>query len=279
LATAGETEVEDEEPLIAGVIHGVRKWEVGRDRKGNPRLLGFTDSAWQPWGRPTIAACLSKSGSSLHHRNGEPAPATNCTCGLYAHHPWARSYIEDYDLLAGVSPEDDWLVGVVEAWGHLEIHEDGFRAQFARPILLIASTPRNRIGEPSDLLDRVAAEYRCFAGRVGSARELKDLFGEINRGLDRSVVKELTSSIPPGSYATSDGARVPTWTPSRFARWRNWMAAKISKGLRVPFKGAILVAKVIFLIGWGIFVLMFWSSILLMVGIFVYGIGRAVFGQ
>ena len=82
MATAGETEVEDEEPLIAGVVHGVRKWEVGRDSHGNPRLLGFTDFAWQPWGRPTIAACLSRSGSSVFHQDGEAAPATHCSCGL-----------------------------------------------------------------------------------------------------------------------------------------------------------------------------------------------------
>ncbi len=277
MAGASETRLDQDEPLLAGVVHGVRKWEVGQDRKGNPRLLGFSESAWHPWGRPTIAACLSGFSSSVFHPKGDPAPAPECTCGLYAHHPWARSAVQDYDLLAGVSPNDEWLIGVVEAWGHLEVHEDGFRAQFARPILLIASTPGK--GRTTDLLDRTAAEYRCFATRVESAGDLKDLFGEVNRGLVRELVKDLTSSIPPRSYGTSDGAQAPTWTQSRAAQWKNRVAAKISKGLGILFKGVVLLAKVIFMIGWGIFVLMFWSSILLMVGIFVYGIGRAVFGQ
>jgi hypothetical protein len=269
LATAGETEVEHEEPLIAGVIHGVRKWEVGHDRKGNPRLLGYADFAWQPWGRPTIAACLSHAGISLYHQHDEPAPASACSCGLYAHHPWARSPVEDYDLLAGVSPEDDWLVGVVEAWGQIEIHEDGFRAQFARPILLIASSPTNSRGESSDLLDRVAAEYRCFSGRVGSAGELRDLFGEVNRGLDRSVVKELTSSIPPP----------PPWNPPPPPRVKTWSEPRdrpgivyeqIVKAVATIVDGAVLLAT--WLVKGTIFLLMAYFAIAMYGGfLFVCG--------
>ena len=275
MATAGETEVEHEEPLIAGVIHGVRKWEVDHDRKGNPRLLGYADFAWQPWGRPTIAACHARYDSSFNHPNGEPAPATRCTCGLYAHHPWARSPVEDYDLLAGVSPEDDWLVGVVEAWGQIEIHEDGFRTQFARPILLIASTPTNSRGESSDLLDRVAAEYRCFSGRVGSAGELKDLFGEINRGLDRSVVKELTSSIPPPPpWTPPPPAPPPTWSNPR-----DWF--RLSLGIVYGVMGTIYDgAEIVFTeaakVAFGIFAVLMWLSWLMMFGIVIGGCGAAL---
>ena len=210
MATAGESPVEEEGPLVAGVVHGVRRWEVGLDRKGKPRLLGYSDWGWQPWGRPTIAACLTRYGSQHLHEPDEPAPATRCSCGLYAHHPWARRPIEDWDLLWGVSPEDNWLIGVVEAWGQLEVHEDGFRAQFARPILLIASTPR-RSGEPS-MLERAAAEYRCSTVRVGSATDLSDLFGGITGALDPSFVEELVTSIP----------EPPPWTPPPPPRVRTW---------------------------------------------------------
>ena len=195
---------------MAGVVRGIRKWEVGGDRQGIPRLLGYSNWAWQPWGKPTIAACLAVYGAGHAGDEGEAAPATNCTCGLYAHHPWARKATEDFDLLSGVSPEDDWLIGVVDAWGKLEVHEDGFRAQFARPVLLVAGTPE--AGEETDTLDRVAAEYRCSTVRVDSAGDLRDLFGEVSGALDRSFVEELVASIPPPA----------PWTPPPPPRVRTW---------------------------------------------------------
>ena len=37
----------------------------------------------------------------------------------------------------------DQVVGIVEAWGRIELHEDGFRAQFARPhTLALIGAPR-----------------------------------------------------------------------------------------------------------------------------------------
>ena len=109
-----------EHPLIPGVIHGVRVWNV--DEHSLLRGVGYGGPlAWSPDGEPTSAHCLGGS-----HR----APDPECDCGLYAYHPASltRDHIRgSYGTL---------LTGIVEAWGRIELHEGGFRAQYARPILV-----------------------------------------------------------------------------------------------------------------------------------------------
>jgi hypothetical protein len=51
------------------------------------------------------------------------SPHPDCQCGIYAYHsPGARSYYG----------EVWWCEGVVAAWGRIEVHADGYRAEFAR---------------------------------------------------------------------------------------------------------------------------------------------------
>src|SRR5262249_2141121 len=108
------------EPFFAGTIKGVRGWDLSRDLELHGRGAG-EDGTWGAGGEPTKAACVLEE---------QPAPETDCGCGLYAVHPeavgsgWLRSFLED-----GVT-------GVVDAWGRVEVHGGGFRAEFARPRLL-----------------------------------------------------------------------------------------------------------------------------------------------
>lgn len=182
--------------------------------------------------------------------------------------------MEDYDLLSGVSPEDDWLIGVVEAWGKLEVHEDGFRAQFARPILLVAGTPE--AGRETETLDRVAAEYRCFAVRVASVGDLRTLFGEVSGALDPSFVEELTSSFPRRKYGAP--YTPPAAGPRRRgpSYWLHQVYLAVSNGVEVLINVLAFLAKVVLWTAWGIFSVMFWLTVLGMVGIAVYGIGSAL---
>lgn len=192
-------------------------WEAGESR-GHPRLFGFGNWEWQPFGQPSVAVCLKTSGKKSREHRDSAAPAVNCDCGLYAHHPWARSAWEDYDLLRGCSPGDDWILGVVEAWGHLEVHADGFRAQKARPVLLIGATevdPGSR-----DLLRRMGEEYRCDWMAVESLDELEDLMAEIDGGLDRGLVEELVSSIPRSPEPPAPA--YPHYVPPPPLEWENW---------------------------------------------------------
>ena len=92
------------------------------------------------------------------------SPHRDCRCGIYAYHtPGPRTYFG----------ESWWCHGVVSAWGHLEVHADGLRAQFARVEALAEpdiDDPRlrdavRRIGErfgvpvvEAEALPRLAAE-------------------------------------------------------------------------------------------------------------------------
>ncbi len=209
------TPLGDEGTLLVGAVRGVRMWQVGEARGGHPRLVGYGSWEWQPFGKPSVAECLNHTGrKSRGHKKAE-APAIDCTCGLYAHHPWARNAWEDYDLLRGCRPGDDWILGVVEAWGHLEVHGDGFRAQRARPVLLIGS--RQAEEESRDLVRRMGEEYRCAWQSVESVEELEDLIGGIDGGLDRGLVEGLVESIPEPPAPVYH-----PYVPPPPLEWTNW---------------------------------------------------------
>lgn len=138
--------------------------------------------SWKTDGSPTEALC-ERTGFDPTHR----PPDENCECGLYAYHPWshfARAMESDRDR-GGFS-----LAGVVEAWGRIELHREGFRAEFARPVAFLAPS---RLDHES----RLALERLCRS----TGAELIDpetggvsLRGWVNRHpqhLERRVFEEL----------------------------------------------------------------------------------------
>jgi hypothetical protein len=77
------------------------------------------------------------------------------------------------------------IPGVVEASGEVEIHEDGFRAERARPYALVQA------GRNPALLERLAAAYRVPVIESGDAAGLLDWCRDHGLGLEDSVVTEL----------------------------------------------------------------------------------------
>lgn len=80
------------------------------------------------------AKCL-RSDSHADLIAAHDAPHADCQCGLYAFH----------------NPPDYWgtgevVHGAILAWGELEVHRDGFRAQFARPIMFAHVTRQETEG-------------------------------------------------------------------------------------------------------------------------------------
>ena len=178
-----------EEPLVPGAVHGLRTWSLSLDRESRPGLIGYGHTRWEPGGRPTRAECLPGDGTPAAHPEGSPVPAEGCACGLYANHTWARDPNSDFLRVDGMGLEPDDVFGVVEAWGRMEVHEDGFRAEFARPIALFARTGAELEWDvPSE---RMAAEYGCVLIRVGSVEELAAELEQFDRGLDRALVEDL----------------------------------------------------------------------------------------
>ena len=177
------------EPLVPGVVHGLRTWGLALDREGRPGLIGYGHTRWESGGRPTRGDCLPGEGEPKVHPTGSPVPAAGCACGLYASHPWARDPNSDFLRVDGMGLEPDDVFGVVEAWGRMEVHEDGFRAEYARPIALFARSGADLEWDVPN--DRMAEEYDCELIRVGSVEELAAELTQFDKGLDRVLVEDL----------------------------------------------------------------------------------------
>ena len=116
-------------PWVAGPLYGLRSWTVVSDQ-GRELLAGpYTGKLWPPGGEWLEADC----GRSATHL----APSKGCDCGIHAWHPRRASARR---VLAGRNQ----LAGIVEAAGVVEVHEEGFRAERARPSVLFVSPRRNR---------------------------------------------------------------------------------------------------------------------------------------
>ena len=140
------------EPVARPVV-GFRAWTFGADARLRP--VDFGASVVDAWAVGATSAVCTTS---------HPAPDAACTCGLHAQHA----------LPAGA--DSPWRVlGAVQLWGRVVVHERGLRAAHARPLALLdepgAHRPdlrratADRHGIP--LLDR--AELLAYAGWYGDA--------------------------------------------------------------------------------------------------------------
>ncbi len=86
--------------------------------------------SWSVDGTPTKASC--GNGTSSHE-----APDADCECGLYAYHPWSGM---GQHLVEDSGHRDGAVVGLVEAWGRVEVHSEGFRAEYAKPVAFFLAT-------------------------------------------------------------------------------------------------------------------------------------------
>ncbi len=107
------------------------------------------------------------------------APDADCGCGIHAWHPRrasARRILRSrFDL-----------PGIVEADGAVEVHEEGFRAQRARPYAFVRLPGRNPF-----LIERLAAAYGAEVLDLRRPEELLAVCRERRLGLQEPVVEEL----------------------------------------------------------------------------------------
>ncbi|MQA75978.1 MAG: hypothetical protein GEU88_16870 [Solirubrobacterales bacterium] len=176
-------------PLIAGRIHGIRVWRLDW-AGGDARLRGFNACAWESDGRATVAECAGR----WHAGNPHAAPDPQCACGLYATHPHSAEV-----ALALLDEEEpprlSSIAGVVEAWGRVELHEDGFRAQYARPVafVLVGAAAGSDFGL---MVGRIGDRYASATLELGRAEELVDHCRAHELGLSRPVVRSLVAGAP-----------------------------------------------------------------------------------
>jgi hypothetical protein len=113
---------EPEPALFSDRIVGLRRWRVLPDG----RLVGLAKSLPWPVDEPLEAECIH----ACHY-----APAPDCSCGAYAYHP---SRMRLRSLARREAPPLPVVSGAVAAWGRVEVHLQGFRAEFARPVAFFA---------------------------------------------------------------------------------------------------------------------------------------------
>lgn len=174
-----------EPPLVAGPIHGVRVWRIQRG-SGESRLAGvFQDSEWPP-GRPLKARCVGFPGGAVSHT----PPVRDCDCGIYALHPDERAiaYTELVDFEAATPPHA--IVGIIEAWGRIELYRDGFRAEYAR-VGALAVLGRHRLGAARANLEALADRYDAELLRFCGVDELVAHCRERGLGLDERAIEGL----------------------------------------------------------------------------------------
>jgi len=111
----------NEAPDLAAPVVGFRAWRLGRERLLSP----YIPLRWD--GRTMHAECYDANRSLLRGEGwlAEPhaSPDPRCQCGIYAYHrPGLRAYYGEWA----------WAEGVITAWGRIEVHADGFRAEHAR---------------------------------------------------------------------------------------------------------------------------------------------------
>jgi hypothetical protein len=158
-------------PLVATPVYGLRTWTVSGERP-DERLAGsYRCAPWPAGGAWLEASCPSAEGHS--------APAPGCGCGVHAWHPRPRAARR---ILAGRRE----VPGIVEARGAIEVHEDGFRAERARPYALVLAPGRN-----AGLVHRLGEAYHVPVVEAGGADDVLGWCHENGLGLAAPVVAEL----------------------------------------------------------------------------------------
>lgn len=159
-------------PLIPTPVYGLRTWTVSGEHP-DERLAGaYRDAAPWPAGDAWLeAVCPSAEGHS--------APAPGCGCGIHAWHPRPRAARR---ILAGRRE----IPGIVEASGAIEVHEDGFRGERARPYALLLAPGRN-----APLVHRLAHAYGVPVVEAADADAVLGWCSEHGLGLTAPVVAEL----------------------------------------------------------------------------------------
>jgi hypothetical protein len=103
-------------PDLLAPVYAFRDWHALPEGLASPRT-GVT------WTSPMLTAeCRPRTAEDLV-RPSHRAPGRDCNCGIHGYfHPNHDTSKVDFQ---GVT-------GVITAWGQVEVHEDGIRAEFAR---------------------------------------------------------------------------------------------------------------------------------------------------
>lgn len=168
-------------PLVPGRVYGLRSWAVAA-RDGKDGLEApFTGVRWPAGGDAIEARCLAAS-------DHEP-PSADCTCGIYAYHP-SEDSVRELQWALRKDPRDPTgvrAIGIVEAWGSVEVHDSGFRAEYARPYALVIPERLART-EYGRRIEQLAGAYGADLVQVRDPEGLRRHCVEHDLGLSEQAV-------------------------------------------------------------------------------------------
>jgi hypothetical protein len=135
-------------------MYGLRTWRV-RWSANRPILSGvFQSTAWAGGLEATRARCRGRG------RNQHRAPDPNCRCGIYGMHP--NQIGEWFEMTRRPFDWGPTVHGIVEAWGRVELHEDGFRAEFARPHAIVHVEGYGSWNDSREVAEALRIEHLSF---------------------------------------------------------------------------------------------------------------------
>ena len=117
------------------------------------------------------ATCMSPSKRHSHiydkaTETFETTPAAHCSCGIYAFY--------DYDFAMKELANHE-IIGVVQGWGKIQIHETGFRAEFMRILGFIDEGFQWQGKADPDYLEKLLALSKKYVVPIMGKREAKSL--------------------------------------------------------------------------------------------------------
>lgn len=186
----------ESEPLFSQAIAGVRAWEVRETERDGPLLGAWAvGQIWQPGG-PIHATCVARALRRPRPHQRRPtahlAPDPECACGIYALHPQhLGTRMELLERLDRCDPAG--VLGATKSWGRVEVHGEGFRAEWARVTALYRTGAEGEVS--AACIARLAGAY---GARVVDLREGNDLSDELagtTGGLGREVVTDLLADL------------------------------------------------------------------------------------
>jgi hypothetical protein len=158
-------------PLIPASLYGLRTWRIVSDPQGERLTATARAARWPSAGTWLEARC--------DRRGDHDAPDPDCSCGVHAWHP-RRS------AARRVLASRFEVAGIVEAAGAIELQDDGFRAERARPYAFVVTPGRN-----AKLAERLARRYGAQVVHVDGADALVEWCHERDLGLDEKTVAAL----------------------------------------------------------------------------------------
>lgn len=125
-------------PDLTAKVIAFRSWELDKDLRLTS--TGHGNLRWLPGAQRATCKAQGDHPNARRARFGRKRPSTghqapdkDCSCGFYALHDWREA--------AAMAYQGGYIVGAVAAWGKIEVHGSGIRAEWIEIVALAVPEP------------------------------------------------------------------------------------------------------------------------------------------